>query len=66
MVVEGITATEVAYILSLEKGIDMPITAEIYKVLYEGKDIKVTIKSLMMRNKKHETEDLIHLKYSDM
>ncbi|WP_347352254.1 NAD(P)H-dependent glycerol-3-phosphate dehydrogenase [Acetoanaerobium noterae] len=65
MVVEGITATEVAYNLALEKNIDMPITAEIYKVLYEGKDIKETIKSLMTRTKKHETEDLIHLKYSE-
>jgi len=65
MVVEGITATEVAYKISIEKNIDMPITAEIYKVLFEGKDINEAIKSLMTRTKKHETEDLMHLKYSD-
>ncbi len=66
MVVEGITATQVAYNLSLEKNVEMPITTEIYNVLYEDKDIKLAIKNLMTRNMKHETEDLIHLKYSDI
>ncbi len=64
MVVEGITATDVAYNLALEKNIDMPITTEIYNVLYKNKEITKAIKSLMTRTKKHETEELIHLEYS--
>lgn len=59
MVVEGVTATRVAYELSVQLGVSMPITSEIYKVLYEGKDVKQSIKSLMNREKKHETEEMI-------
>lgn len=61
MVVEGITATEVAYYLAKEKEIDMPITKEIYKVLYEGKDVKESVRNLMGRTKKHETEDIFKI-----
>jgi len=61
MVVEGITATEVAYNLAKEKNVDMPITKEIYRVLYENKDVKESVKSLMGRTKKHETEDIFNI-----
>ena len=58
MVVEGITATEVAYEVAKEIGVDMPITAAIYGVLHKGLDPKDAITSLMMREKKHEVENI--------
>ncbi|WXR61693.1 NAD(P)H-dependent glycerol-3-phosphate dehydrogenase [Peptostreptococcaceae bacterium AGR-M142] len=61
MVVEGIVATNVAYNLSKIYDISMPITEEIYNVLYENKDVKESVIDLMMRPKKHETEDGLNL-----
>lgn len=61
MVVEGITATKVAYELAQKLDITMPITTEIYRVLYERKDVKASIKSLMNREKKHESEEMMGL-----
>jgi len=58
MVVEGVVATEVAYGLSNQYGIDMPITREIFGVLYEGKDVKKSVIDLMLRSRTHEMEDL--------
>ena len=59
MVVEGTTATEVAYKVSRDLNIDMPITEAIYSVLYEGADPKEAVLELMTRNKKHEVEDAV-------
>lgn len=57
MVVEGVTATKVAYELSQKLDVIMPITTEIYRVLYERKDVKESIRHLMSRDKKHEIEE---------
>lgn len=54
MVVEGIVATEVAYILSKEKGIEMPITEAIYSVLYNNIPAKKAVEDLMSRDSKSE------------
>ncbi|HHX77794.1 MAG TPA: glycerol-3-phosphate dehydrogenase, partial [Firmicutes bacterium] len=59
MVVEGYMTTKTVYLLSQKMGVVMPITAEIYKVLYEGQKIEDALESLMGRNKKHEMEDLM-------
>lgn len=59
MVVEGIKTTKSAYELSKKYGVNMPITKEIYEVLYEGKDVKRAVFNLMLRDKKHELEDII-------
>lgn len=59
MVVEGVRATRVAYQLSLEKSIPMPITHHAYKVLFEGADPKVAVADLMMRSKRHELEEIV-------
>ncbi|SHJ57149.1 NAD(P)H-dependent glycerol-3-phosphate dehydrogenase [Tepidibacter formicigenes] len=59
MVVEGITATEVAYNLSKKYGIDMPITKEIYGVLYENKNVNESVINLMLRSKTHEIEEVV-------
>ena len=54
MVAEGVTTVKSVYSLSQELNIDMPITTEIYKALYEGKDAKDAVVDLMGRDKKHE------------
>lgn len=59
MVVEGVMTTKAAYRLAEKHGIDMPITEEIYNVLYNGSDVKDAVVNLMMRNKKHEIEDAL-------
>ena len=54
MVVEGIPTTRAVYELSKEKNIEMPITYEIYKVLFEGKSAYQSVKDLMARDLKNE------------
>ncbi|MFH7316862.1 NAD(P)H-dependent glycerol-3-phosphate dehydrogenase [Weissella cibaria] len=49
MVIEGISTTKVAHELALKKHVEMPITSTIYRVLYEGQDIKEAINELMGR-----------------
>lgn len=61
MVVEGITATEVAYGVAKKLGVDVPITNAIYAVLDEGKDPKEVGIELMVRQKKHEVEERINI-----
>lgn len=58
MVVEGINTTKSTYELSMKIGIEMPITHELYKVLFEGKNPKVAVNGLMLREKTHEIEEV--------
>jgi glycerol-3-phosphate dehydrogenase (NAD(P)+) len=53
-VAEGIDTTKVAMELSRKHKIDMPITEQVYKVLFEGKDPYQAISDLMTREKKGE------------
>jgi len=57
--VEGVRTTKVAFELSQRLNISMPITEHAYKVLFEGMTPNEALVNLMMRGKKHETEDLI-------
>ncbi|MCF6462723.1 NAD(P)H-dependent glycerol-3-phosphate dehydrogenase [Clostridium sp. Cult1] len=59
MVVEGIRTTRSTYELAKKYQVIMPITNELYEVLYEGKDVKNSVVNLMLRDKKHEMEDII-------
>src|SRR5690606_34123859 len=59
MVVEGIKTTKSAYELSKREKVTMPITQEIYQVLYEGKDVTNSVTNLMLRDKKPEMEEVI-------
>ena len=54
MVVEGVATSASAYDLSRKYKVDMPITSEIYKVLYENKDPKKAVHDLMTRSPKQE------------
>jgi glycerol-3-phosphate dehydrogenase (NAD(P)+) len=56
-VVEGYYAARSAYELGKAKGIDMPITESAYKVLYEGADVQSTVRDLLRRSRKAESED---------
>jgi len=61
MVVEGFYTTKAAYALAKRVGVEMPIVEQAYSVLFEGKDPKESVMSLMIREKKHETErEIIH------
>lgn len=54
MVVEGVNTAQAAYHMAQKCGVDMPITKQINQVLFEGKDPKVAVLELMMRDKKSE------------
>lgn len=59
MVVEGVKTAKSAYMLAQKHNVEMPITEEIYNVLYEGADVKDAVMRLMGRDKKHEMEEII-------
>lgn len=65
MVVEGVRTSKSAYQLSKKLNIEMPITQQIYGVLFQGFDVKESVMKLMMRNKTHEMEDLMELEQVD-
>ncbi|MEY8700774.1 NAD(P)H-dependent glycerol-3-phosphate dehydrogenase [Streptococcus ferus] len=56
MVIEGLSTTKVAYELSQELGVYMPITTAIYQTIYEGKDVKTAILDMMSTEFKSENE----------
>lgn len=59
MVVEGIKTTNSAYQLAKKYNIDMPITEELYGVLYNNKNVKESVPNLMERDKKYEIENIV-------
>lgn len=61
MVVEGMKTTNSAYKLAGKYNIEMPITSELYGVLYEGNNVKNSVSNLMLREKKHEMENIVIL-----
>ena len=56
MVAEGVKTTWSTYELSKKVGVDMPITTQVYQILYEGKDPKEAVRELMNRELKAELE----------
>ena len=56
-VVEGYYAAANAKALAEKMGVEMPIAAAAYEVLYHGKDPHAVLTELMTREKKHEIED---------
>jgi glycerol-3-phosphate dehydrogenase (NAD(P)+) len=53
-VAEGVKTAKSAYDLSVKLDVDMPITAEVYRVLYEGKPPRQAVIDLMGRTLTHE------------
>lgn len=56
-VVEGYRNTKEVYALAKRLGVEMPITEQVYKVLYQGGTPHEAAKALLAREKKSETED---------
>lgn len=57
MVVEGVNTAKAAYELSKKYNVKMPITQEINEVLFNNKDTKDAVISLMRRSKTDEKEE---------
>lgn len=57
LTVEGVPTTRAARDLSERLGVDMPITAELYEVLFEDKAPQEAVMSLMSRTKTGEMEE---------
>jgi len=54
MVAEGVRTTRSTHALALRCGIEMPITAQVYRILFEGQPARHAIDALMMREPKPE------------
>lgn len=54
MVVEGVRTTKAAYELSQKTNVEMPITASLYKILFENKQPKDVVAALMNRDLRDE------------
>jgi len=62
MVIEGVDTTRAAYFLAQKHRVEMPITEQAYKVIFEGKNAREAVVSLMTRSKAHEGEkDMLYL-----
>lgn len=59
MVVEGVKTTKSTYSLAKKHNVNMPITKEIYNVLYKEAEVKEAVRRLMVRKKKGEMDNLI-------
>ncbi|WCK56068.1 NAD(P)H-dependent glycerol-3-phosphate dehydrogenase [Aneurinibacillus sp. Ricciae_BoGa-3] len=58
MVVEGIKTTQAVYKIAKERNVEMPITRELYSVLFEGKSAREAVGDLMGRVRRHEMEEV--------
>jgi glycerol-3-phosphate dehydrogenase (NAD(P)+) len=60
-VVEGVKTARAIYkwLNSNEIDLEMPITKEVYQVLFEAKDPYQAVEELMLRSKKHEMESVV-------
>ncbi len=53
-VAEGVPTTRSVHHLAQKRGVEMPITAELYRVLFEAKPPRLAVTDLMERNPKRE------------
>ena len=56
MVAEGVATTRSVHERAARMGIEMPITSEVYRVLYEDKDPRAAVNDLMLRDPRHEQD----------
>ena len=54
-VAEGVWSTRAALALAKKHKVDMPITQELHRILYEGKPAKEAVRDLMKRDQKAES-----------
>jgi len=53
-VAEGVKTTESVYMLSKKLGVELPITEQVYEVLFKDKDPRQAVQELMSRRLKSE------------
>jgi glycerol-3-phosphate dehydrogenase (NAD(P)+) len=58
MVVEGVKTTRAAYALSQRYGVEMPLTDQLYAVLFQGKEPAQAVIDLMKRESTGELEEI--------
>ncbi|MCL5981682.1 MAG: NAD(P)H-dependent glycerol-3-phosphate dehydrogenase [Firmicutes bacterium] len=58
MVVEGVRTTQAAWLLAQKHDTEMPITGELYQVLFAGKEPRAAVEALMLRSRTHELEEI--------
>jgi glycerol-3-phosphate dehydrogenase (NAD(P)+) len=56
-VAEGVPTTRSVHALALHRGIAMPITGELHKVLFEGKSPRLAVADLMVRLPRDEWDE---------
>ena len=54
MVAEGVKTAEAVHLIARDQGIDLPITRQVYEILYKDKNPKVALAELMHRSLKPE------------
>ena len=54
--VEGIATTREVFRLAEREGIDMPITEQVYRILYEGLDPRRAVRNLLHRHQRPESD----------
>ena len=55
-VAEGVATCQSVHGMAQQRGIDMPIITEVYRVLFEGKSAEAATNSLMLRPLRSETQ----------
>ena len=55
MVAEGVPTAKAVYLAAVERGVEMPICTEVYRIIYENKSPKESVRDLMLRPLKMET-----------
>lgn len=65
MVVEGVKTTQAAYELARRYQTTMPITDELYAVLFDGKEPKTAVEDLMNRGRKDELEEAANFRANE-
>jgi glycerol-3-phosphate dehydrogenase (NAD(P)+) len=55
-VVEGVAAARAVHAVAQTHGVEMPICAEIYGIIYKGKPVRDAVQALMGREVRSETE----------
>lgn len=56
-VAEGVRTTKSVYNMSRKMGVEMPITEQLYRMLYEDLDPREALSALMTRDLKHEFDE---------
>ncbi|MFO7593385.1 MAG: glycerol-3-phosphate dehydrogenase, partial [Pseudomonadota bacterium] len=54
--VEGVKSAPEIYQLAQEQGVEMPITEQVYRVLYQGVQPQQAVEALLHREQKPETD----------